>query len=82
MRSLITVKAARDPEAQVWFVESSDVPGLAAEADTFEALVDKLPSMIADLIEENGFDGSHDAADVPVEIIAHASSKIRLASAA
>lgn len=41
--NMIIVKAARDAEAGVWFVESSDLPGLNLEADTLEELTDKLP---------------------------------------
>ena len=33
---VIVVKAARDQEAGVWFVESSDVPGLNLEADSLD----------------------------------------------
>jgi predicted RNase H-like HicB family nuclease len=51
---LIVVKAARDEEAGVWFVESSDLPGLNAEADTLDALVEKLPAVVEDLLEESG----------------------------
>ena len=46
---LIAVKAARDEEADVWFVESSDLPRLNVEADTLEALVEKIPAAIQDL---------------------------------
>jgi hypothetical protein len=54
--SLIVVKAAYDPEARVWFVEDSDLYGLNAEATTLEDLVEKLPDVVADLLEANGFD--------------------------
>ena len=47
----ILVKAAHDPEANVWFVEQSDLFGLNAEAETLEQLVEKLPAVIADLLE-------------------------------
>jgi hypothetical protein len=48
---LIVVKAARDEEAGVWYVESSDVPGLNAGAGTLEALIDLLPPIVQDLID-------------------------------
>ena len=51
MARSILVKAAHDPEAGVWFVEQSDLFGLNAEAGTLEELVDKLPAVIADLLE-------------------------------
>src|SRR5438445_461050 len=49
--SLIVVKAAYDPEAKVWFVEESDLPGLNVETDTIEAMIQQLPLAIADLLE-------------------------------
>jgi hypothetical protein len=78
--SVIVVKATFDPEARVWFVESSDMPGLNLEADSVEALVDKLPGAIRDLIDEGGAgrDGDH---DVPIELIAHASTRVRRTAA-
>jgi len=58
MTGNIIVKAARDADAGVWFVESSDLQGLHLEADTLEALADKLPGAILDLLEAcGGFDG-------------------------
>lgn len=76
---VIVVKAARDAEAGVWYVESSDLPGLNAEAETLEGLVEKIPSMIVDLVDDGGDDfGIDGGQDVPVELIAHASTRVRL----
>jgi len=36
------VHAVWDEEARVWVASSEDVPGLATESDTAEALVEKL----------------------------------------
>lgn len=74
--TVIVVKAAFDPDANVWFVESSDVPGLNAEASTVEQLRDKLPDAILDLLEA-GDDLDGRAIDMPVELIAHASTRVR-----
>jgi hypothetical protein len=49
----IVVKAAFDPEARVWFVEASDLDGVNAEASTLEGLLEKLPGLVADLLEAN-----------------------------
>jgi hypothetical protein len=73
---LIVVKAAYDPEAKVWYVNGGDVPGLAAEADTIEGLVERLPGMIADLIEEGNLGDLSGAGEIPIEIIAHASARV------
>ena len=72
MRNLILVKAAFDEEAVVWFVESSDLPGLNLEAPTLEALRDKTPGAVLDLIEAGGGDTT---LDIPIEIVAHASAR-------
>ena len=79
--SLIVVKAAFDPEARVWFVEDSDLHGLNAEGATLEELVEKLPDVVGDLLEANGFD-AEGAREVPIELIAHARTRVRLGAAA
>jgi hypothetical protein len=76
---LIVVKAARDEDAQVWFVESSDLPGLNVEADTLENLIEKIPAAIQDLVEEGG--GEYSGV-LPVEVVAHAGTRVRLPAAA
>ena len=51
------------------------VAGLRLEGETLEELAEKLPGAILDLLEAGGeFD---DGVDVPVELIAHASTRIR-----
>jgi hypothetical protein len=80
MPSLIVVKATFDDEARVWHTESVDLPGLRIEADSLEGLQSKLPGAIADLLEDE--DGGEHYFDVPVELIAHASTRVRVRSAA
>ncbi len=83
---VIVVKAARDDEAHVWFIESSDVPGLNAEADTLEALIALLPAAVQDPIDEGAFDDADGAyagdRDLPIELIAHASTRLLARDAA
>ncbi len=67
---IAVVKAARDDESGVWYVEHSDVDGLHVEGATFEAFCRN----VADLGEGDG------AGDVHVEIIAHASVRARVAA--
>ena len=74
---IIVVKAAYDPEAGVWFVESSDLHGINAEAETVEGLVAKLPAIVADLMAEAG-DGAPGQREFPIELIAHASTRVRI----
>jgi hypothetical protein len=78
MPSIIVVKATFDDEARVWFTESADLPGLRIEAETFEQLQEKLPCAILDLLEADEDDEGGDRRDVPIELIAHASSRVSL----
>jgi predicted RNase H-like HicB family nuclease len=77
--TLIIVKAAWDPDAAVWWVEHSDLPGLNLEAESLEALRDKLPGAVEDLMEAAGQTGER---EVQIEIIAHAHARVRLGTAA
>jgi len=47
------VHAVWDEEARVWVASSEDVPGLATESETAEALVEKLKSLILELLALN-----------------------------
>ncbi|MDJ0635836.1 MAG: DUF1902 domain-containing protein [Xenococcaceae cyanobacterium MO_188.B29] len=46
----VTVQAIWDADARVWVATSKNVPGLATEADTIEALTAKLRNMIPELM--------------------------------
>jgi predicted RNase H-like HicB family nuclease len=63
----LMVRADWDADAGVWVASSGDVPGLATEAATVEALATKLTNLVPLLLEANGR-----AADVakPIELIA------------
>ena len=67
-RASIIVRADWDAEAGVWVASSTEIDGLAAEAETLEALSAKVADVVADLIEANGIEvaGPH----VPVHIMA------------
>jgi predicted RNase H-like HicB family nuclease len=60
------VRAEWDEEARVWVATSDDVPGLVTEKDTLEGLVEKLKTLIPELLEANGATGEN---DVPFEIL-------------
>jgi predicted RNase H-like HicB family nuclease len=47
------VDADWDPEAEVWVATSDDLPGLATEAPTLEALAEKLKTLIPELLTDN-----------------------------
>ena len=81
MRGLVYhVHADWDPEAEVWVATSDDVPGLATEAPTVEALAEKLRTMIPELLEANEVlaDGQADA--IAFELTSHRQERVRLAS--
>ncbi|MBI2991287.1 MAG: DUF1902 domain-containing protein [Deltaproteobacteria bacterium] len=67
----ITVNAEWDPEAKVWVATSDDVPGLITEAETVEALAEKLSAMIPELLEANGILVGDSVREVPINLIAH-----------
>lgn len=51
------VKAEWDPDAEVWFVTNTDVPGLVAEADTPAELLTLLETLVPEMVELNGGGG-------------------------
>ncbi len=65
MAQPLKVHAEWDAEAGVWVAVSDDVPGLATEAETAEALIAKLEVMIPELIEANRAGPT----DAPVELV-------------
>jgi hypothetical protein len=48
------VEARWDSTADVWVAESDDVPGLVAEAESMNALVEKVRVLVPELMELNG----------------------------
>ena len=47
------VDAFWDPDSAVWVASSDNIPGLATEADSIEALSQKLRSLIPELLRLN-----------------------------
>jgi predicted RNase H-like HicB family nuclease len=70
---IAVVKAARDLDALVWYVEHSDIEGLHVEGDTFDEFCENVAIAVSDLVE-----GESDGAEIPIEIIAHASLRARV----
>ncbi|MGH9396229.1 MAG: DUF1902 domain-containing protein [Terriglobia bacterium] len=54
MSRTYVVEAHWDSEAGVWIAESDDVPGLVAEAESLNALVEKIRVLAPELFELNG----------------------------
>ena len=74
------VQADWDHEAGVWVATSDDVPGLATEAATIEALSEKLRTMIPELLEANQLLSSEHPASIGFELTSHRQERVRLAS--
>jgi len=74
----ITVNAEWDPEAKVWVATSDDVSGVITEADTVEALAEKLSVMVPELLEANGTLVGKVVREVPINLIAHREQLISL----
>ncbi len=74
------VDADWDPEAGVWVATSDDVPGLATEAPTVEALAEKLRVMIPELLEANQLLSGRQPDAIAFELTSHRQERIRLAS--
>jgi hypothetical protein len=68
MKKAYTVKCAWDAEARVWYVSETNVPGLATESATVEAMARKLRELIPELLALN-VGGA--AVEVPVELLWH-----------
>jgi predicted RNase H-like HicB family nuclease len=71
-----TVTCRWDEEAHVWYVADSDVPGLATGADTLDELVQKLQTLIPELLELN--DALPGAPDI--QFVVHAEQHARTAA--
>jgi len=48
------VEAHWDPEAGVWVAESEDIPGLVAEAESLNGLIEKIRVLVPELFALNG----------------------------
>ena len=51
--AMVKLTVDYDDEAKVWFVKTSDLSGVHAEAETLDELCGKLPAIVSDLIEAN-----------------------------
>jgi len=70
----IVVRAFWDDEAQVWVATTSDIDGLAVEAESVELLRVKVLDALSDLIELNGERSS--LPEIPVHIVAEQTSRL------
>lgn len=65
----LTVTVCHDEQEGVWYVESSDVPGLNAEAATLEALIEVVADLAPELVAANlPTAGFEDRATIPLRV--------------
>jgi len=76
--SPIVIRAEYDDEARVWVAQSEEIP-LVTEADTYELLLQKLPNLIQDVLDENADPRVGTA--VPFELITHSHAAPRVHAA-
>ena len=75
MPEVLFIRAEWDAEASVWVATSDDVPGLATEAASLDALSLKLEAMVPELLAANGYQGG---SEVPFELLARKLSVVSL----
>jgi predicted RNase H-like HicB family nuclease len=68
---VLAVRATWDDDAKVWVAESDDVPGLATEAASLDALMAKLRDLIPELLE---LDDSALPREIPFQLLARHTS--------
>ena len=73
------VQARWDEDGQVWWAESDVIPGLVAEADTFEELVGVVHGLAPDLLELNGSKPKK-GVELPIQVFAERMTRVRIAS--
>ncbi len=66
----IQVSAFWDDEASVW-VAQSEQPGLVTEADTLEHLLEKLATLVPELLELNGKPLQGELVNLKAERVVH-----------
>ena len=73
------VSCTWDAEAGVWYATSEDVPGLVAEADTLESLIEELKIFAPDLLELNC--GVRGPADVQLVVTSRREERVNVPAA-
>lgn len=74
------VSAFWDKKAQVWVAESESVPGLATEAETLEALTQKLRTLVPELLQLNRIIEDTSVGEIEIEITSHRQETVQIAT--
>ncbi len=54
MQTTLHIQATFDPDADVWWAVSDDLPGLVSEAPTLDALVERVAAVAPELLAAAG----------------------------
>ncbi|NJO39224.1 MAG: DUF1902 domain-containing protein [Cyanobacteria bacterium CRU_2_1] len=79
-QTIYKIDAFWDTDASVWVATSEDVPGLATEADTIEALSQKLRDMVPDLLLLNHVIAADYVGAISIQLTSHRQESIEVAS--
>jgi len=79
-QTVFQIDAFWDADAAVWVATSEDVFGLATEADTIEALSQKLRNMIPDLLLSNHVISADYMGAIAIQLTSHRHELIEVAS--
>jgi predicted RNase H-like HicB family nuclease len=79
MIDLYKIEAFWDKEAKVWVAESTDILGLATEADTLEQLTEKLRQIIPELLIANHVIPTNEKKAINFELITYRKELIQVA---
>jgi Domain of unknown function (DUF1902) len=74
------INAFWDEDAAVWVATSEDVPGLATEADTIEALSQKLRTMVPEMLVSNHIISADYAGAIAIQLTSYRQELVRVAS--
>ncbi len=77
--NLIIVHAKWDPEARVFVATSDDVPGLVAEGESLDALMETLSVLVPELLELNAPSGAAAGyRDIPLAVLSERVATVRV----
>ena len=77
--NLFHINAFWDKDSCVWVATSEDVPGLATEAESFEALQRKLRDMVPELLVLNQVIAEDYKGSISFELVSHTQEIIEVA---
>jgi hypothetical protein len=69
-----------DPEADVYVATSDDVPGLATEAGSLDALIERVKAIVPELLRDNGILTGQSSRHLSLSFTARRSETIRTAA--